>query len=39
MAYSKRDNIIVDKNFYFGCDIVNFSRELKKFTSLKLQVN
>lgn len=30
MAYSERGNAIVDKSFYFGCDIVLFVRELKE---------
>ncbi len=30
MAYKKRNNAIVDKSFYFGCDIVNFCKELKR---------
>lgn len=30
MAYKKRNNAIVDKSFYFGCDIVSFCKLLKK---------
>ena len=30
MSYKKRNNVVVDKSFYFGCDIVYFSKELKK---------
>jgi len=30
MAYQKRNNAIVDKSFYFGCDIVNFCKILKE---------
>ncbi len=30
MAYKKRNNAIVDKSFFFGCDIVNFCKELKR---------
>ncbi|MFD2563604.1 four helix bundle protein [Aquimarina rubra] len=30
MGYKKRNNVIVDKSFYFSCDIVNFCKELKK---------
>ncbi|MBP2833316.1 four helix bundle protein [Aquimarina sp. U1-2] len=30
MTYKRRNNIIVDKSFYFGCDIVKFCKELKK---------
>ncbi|MEW7279355.1 four helix bundle protein [Aquimarina sp. 2201CG1-2-11] len=30
MAYKKRNNVIVDKSFYFGCDIVNFCKTLKQ---------
>lgn len=30
MAYRERGNAIVDKSFYFGCDIVRFSRVLKE---------
>ena len=29
MAYKERGNIIVDKSFYFGCEIVNFCKVLK----------
>ena len=29
MAYQKRNNIIVDKSFYFACDTVLFAEELK----------
>jgi four helix bundle protein len=29
MAYIERGNAIVDKSFYFGCDIVNFCKVLK----------
>jgi four helix bundle protein len=36
MAYVKRNNAIVDKSFYFGCDIVNFSRELKKIHEFEI---
>lgn len=30
MPYKKRNNAIVDKSFYFGCDIVNFCKVLKE---------
>lgn len=30
MPYKKRNNPIVDKSFYFGCEIVTFCKELKK---------
>lgn len=30
MAYKERNNVVVDKSFYFGCDIVNFCKELKQ---------
>ena len=30
MPYDKKNNPIVDKSFYFGCDIVLFSRILKE---------
>ena len=30
MSYRERDNPVVDKSFYFGCDIVRFSRQLKE---------
>lgn len=30
MAYSPRNNVIVDKSFYFACDTVVFAEELKK---------
>ena len=30
MTYKKRNNVIVDKSFYFACDIVNFCKDLKK---------
>lgn len=30
MGYKEKNNPIVDKSFYFGCDIVLFSRDLKK---------
>ncbi|UJH69011.1 four helix bundle protein [Allomuricauda sp. SCSIO 65647] len=30
MGYRERNNPIVDKSFYFGCDIVRFSRVLKE---------
>ncbi len=36
MAYVKRNNAIDDKSFYFGCDIVNFSRELKKIHEFEI---
>jgi len=29
MPYQKRNNAIVDKSFYFACDIVNFCKVLK----------
>jgi len=29
MPYKKRNNVIVDKSFYFACDIVNFCKVLK----------
>ena len=30
MAYEKRNNVIVDKSFYFGCEVVSFCKKLKK---------
>lgn len=30
MGYIERNNPIVDKSFYFGCDIVRFCRILRK---------
>lgn len=30
MAYKERNNVVVDKSFYFGCDIVTFCKELKQ---------
>ncbi len=30
MGYKERNNTIVDKSFYFGCEIVLFSRVLKE---------
>ncbi len=30
MGYKRRNNAIVDKSFYFGCDIVIFCRELRE---------
>jgi len=39
MAYQERNNAIVDKSFYFGCDIVNFCKILKEQKTSKLQVN
>ena len=30
MACRERSNAVVDKSFYFGCDIVNFCKILKE---------
>ena len=30
MGYIERNNVIVDKSFHFGCDIVIFCRKLKE---------
>lgn len=30
MPYKERNNAIVDKSFHFGCDIVRFSRILRR---------
>ena len=30
MSYQKKGNAIVDKSFYFACDIVNYSDKLKE---------
>ena len=30
MAYKERNNAVVDKSFYFGCDIVLFCKKLKE---------
>ncbi len=36
MAYQEKNNAIVDKSFYFGCDIVNFSRTLKEMREFEI---
>ena len=30
MAYKEKGNVVVDKSFYFGCEIVEFCKLLKK---------
>ncbi|MFD0834703.1 four helix bundle protein [Mariniflexile aquimaris] len=30
MSYKERGNAIVDKSFYFACDIVNYAEKLKE---------
>ena len=36
MAYRERGNVIVDKSFYFSCDILLFCRELRKINEFEI---
>ncbi|MCB0374557.1 MAG: four helix bundle protein, partial [Sinomicrobium sp.] len=36
MAYKETNNAIVDKSFYFGCDIVLFCKKLKKIREYEI---
>ena len=36
MAYQESGNVIVDKSFFFGCDIVIFCRELRKIREYEI---
>lgn len=36
MAYQESGNVIVEKSFYFGCDIVVFCRELRQIKEYEI---
>ena len=36
MPYSARNNAIVDKSFYFGCDIIVFCRTLREIREYEI---